>query len=193
VQLRQKAYQLWKPRNTVPLVRRDWLMVGSLAAVVVGTLLLVGGLDGGPFAPDPFSSSFESTSSTFLSDPSTPMPVALDPPPVEPAPPLDTAQEGSLEETDPRLEDGRYYEMRTIRASAGEPIVVTMRSNEFDTFVVIGALKDGNFVALETNDDSGDDGSNSRLEYVPTASGEYVVLFSSYERGRTGDYTFSIR
>ncbi len=183
VQLRQQWYQVWKPRNTVAPIRRDWVRIASVASVAVGaTMLTFGLLENGSGAGDTFAE--------------VDLPPAIerasDVPAASPPPAAGTVQSGSLDDTDPRLDDGRIYEMRTVQGQAGVPLVITMQSSDFDTFLILGHVLGGTFSPLETNDDGANDGTNSRLEYIPASTGEYVVLFSSYEPGRTGAYSFVV-
>jgi hypothetical protein len=184
VQLRQQWFQLWKPTNKFTAIRRDWVPLVSIIALLAGAGLLIPGLQGS-----------SSSSSSYAFD--TPALDSFETPSISPAPPdaaaVPTAvpQSGALDDSDPRMNDGRIYELRTIQAAAGVPIVVTMRSTAFDTYLVLGQFVANEFTALQTNDDAGDDGTNSRIEFVPALGGEYVVLYSSYEPGRTGDYSFT--
>jgi hypothetical protein len=191
VQLRQKWYQLWKPRNKVPLVRRDRWLIASVGAVLGGAMLLISG----------FTELTAGDSSVLASLTDTSIPIDTNPGAIEESsenavlpPPegLPAARTSRLDDSDQRLDNGQLYELQMIPLRAGEPAVITMRSNDFDTLLTLGQFQNGSFVALETNDDAGDDGTNSRLEFVPTATGEYGVVFSSYEAGKTGTYTFTL-
>jgi hypothetical protein len=185
VQLRQRWFELWKPRNKVTAVRRDWWSIGSLAALVAGTALLVAGAqDSGSVEPATFSA-------TDFSAPPLAAPVATTAPPAPAATAAAAARTGSLDLADPRLEDGRIYEALRFEAEAGRPFAVTMRSADFDTYLVLGETTTGSFTTLLTNDDGGG-GTDSRLEFLPPRSGEYIVLFSSYQAGRTGSYSYTL-
>jgi hypothetical protein len=191
VQLRQQAHQLWKPRNKVSMIRSDWIHKGSFLSVLAGAALLFASLQVPSLAPDAFVSAFDPSIPVSNDVPSRSMGVELTS--SSPEVHRDAGQTSSLDGTDSRLNDGRLYEMRRIQARAGEPVAVRMRSSDFDTFLVLGEIKDGTFQTLQINDDGGDDGSNSRLEFVPATTGEYLVLFSSFEQGQTGTYTFEVQ
>jgi hypothetical protein len=194
VQLRQQWYQFWKPRNKVRLVRRDRSLIASLAAVFAGaSLMLMSG-----FAELPALSTFGLSSLTASSS------VDLDPLPaevggtgpvgVESSPPArrPTVRSGTLDASDNRFDNGRTYEIQTITLAAGQSAVITMRSSDFDTHLTVGQFRNETFVTLADNDDAGGDGTNSRVDFVAPAAGEYVVVFSSFEAGRTGAFTFTL-
>lgn len=188
VQLRQRGYELWKPRNKVVIIRRDWALIASLSSLLLGATVLAVGV------PD---------ASTVAQLGETPFDLADISPPTDPAPPPETVaatsaapattETASLDVADPRMDDGKIYKLQSIQLRAGEPFVVTMRSSAFDTYLILGQMRNGSFVALQTNDDGGDDGTNSRIEYVPATTGEYLVVFSSYESGRTGAFTYTLQ
>lgn len=84
---------------------------------------------------------------------------------------------GALEDGDLLYdEDKSYYDEYKFEASEGDEIVVTMNSEDFDTYLHLqgpGGLH-------EMNDDHGnDDTTNSQIVYTATADGEYTVLANS--------------
>jgi hypothetical protein len=192
VQLRQQWFQFWKPRNKVRLVRRDRSLIASLAAVFAGLwLMLIPGFAELP-VPGTFGLSSPAGSSIDL-DP-LPAEVSSTPVGVESPPPalVSSERSGTLDASDNRFDNGRIYELQTITLAAGQSAVITMRSSDFDTHLTLGQFRNETFVTLADNDDAGNDGTNSRVEFVAPAAGEYVVVFSSYEAGRTGVFTFTL-
>lgn len=193
VQLRQNSYEFWKPRNRVRAVRRDWLRTLSFSAILLGLLLLIPAFAGdsddspsplsllGPAPPEP---------AVVGSEPG-PEPIAEKLPPAY-LPTGPSLQVGTLDAAGPLLDDGRIYEARTLTLEAGSPVVVTMQSSDFDTLITIGELRGGSFIALASNDDAVVGSTNSRLEFVSPSAGQYIVLFSSYEAGKTGTYTYAL-
>jgi hypothetical protein len=118
---------------------------------------------------------------------STPVGVESPPPAL-----VSSERSGTLDASDNRFDNGRIYELQTITLAAGQSAVITMRSSDFDTHLTLGQFRNETFVTLADNDDAGNDGTNSRVEFVAPAAGEYVVVFSSYEAGRTGVFTFTL-
>lgn len=210
VQLRQQWWQLWKPQNKVSIIRRDWALIGCIASVVIG-LGVLAAASGRPaaFPDDTFSSGAGAPLGQDLFAPDAagaePAFVATTPPPspppiAEPQPvsrfaviALGEPIESELDGADLRLDDGRGFEARAFLGRAGTPVVITMRSDDFDTFLIVGRLIGGNFQPLQQNDDGAGDGTNSRLDFTPDQDGEYVVVASSLEPGKTGRYELSVR
>ncbi len=79
---------------------------------------------------------------------------------------------------------GEYYEEHAFQADAGEMITVDMRSNEFDTYIILESPSGQTW----DNDDWQGDTSHSRLQVVADAGGRWVVYATSYEAGETGNY-----
>jgi hypothetical protein len=93
---------------------------------------------------------------------------------------------------DERDADHRYFQQWSYRAAGGETVRIRMRSDEFDTMLVLGRLEGGVFRELVRNDDSGDDGSNSFIEYHVPAAGELRIRATSFDGGATGRYTLRL-
>lgn len=96
----------------------------------------------------------------------------------------------SLDPEDPSLEDGSHFEAWYIDLTAGQRVVITQRSQDFDSYLQLG--RHGGNEAIETNDDYNDNDLNSRIIFTATEAGTYVVLANSLESGDTGNYTLEI-
>lgn len=99
---------------------------------------------------------------------------------------------GELTETD-HVEDEqeRMYDVYTFTGRSGQRIVARMESDDFDTYLNLGRMEDGEFVSIATDDDGGEEGTNSRLTHMLDEDGEYVIRASSYgEEG--GAYTLTV-
>lgn len=105
---------------------------------------------------------------------------------------LGTPATGELTETDwTEDENDRMYDVWTFRGRAGQRVRVQMESGEFDTYLDLGRMENGEFTSLNTDDDSGEEGTNSRLTQVLEEDGEYVIRASSFgDQG--GAYTLSV-
>ena len=99
--------------------------------------------------------------------------------------------EGELDAGDPEARDGSYFELWTYRGRAGERIVVTLRSDDFDAFLGWGRLEGSEWTAIDTDDDSGG-GTDSRLEVTLDATGVYHIRANSLFEGETGRYTLTV-
>ncbi len=77
--------------------------------------------------------------------------------------------------------------LHPFEGTAGEEVVITVRSSEFDTVLEVGRDVGGRFLALESNDD-GAGGTDSRVYFTPDASGEYIARVREYSDGAGGGY-----
>jgi hypothetical protein len=102
-----------------------------------------------------------------------------------------TAVRDALEEDDEQLEGGAHFHDWSYTAAAGERLRITLRSDDFDTYLAIGRTVNGVFQSLEEDDD-GAGGTDSRLDYTVPAAGEYTVRAHSYRPGATGTYSLEL-
>jgi hypothetical protein len=116
-------------------------------------------------------------------------------PPPPPAPrriALGETASGSLDDNDPVAEDESFYDAYVFRGRAGDRVSIIMRSEAFDTYVVLGRMVDGQFQQIDTADD-GAEGTNSKLDATLDEDGEYVVRANSLNAGATGAYTLVVQ
>lgn len=98
---------------------------------------------------------------------------------------------GRLETSDAQLVDDSYFDAYTYSGNAGDRILVTMTSTDFDTFLSWGRGA-GNSFSADLTDDDGAGNTNSQIEVTLDQNGEYVIRANSYGGGETGAYTLSI-
>jgi hypothetical protein len=103
------------------------------------------------------------------------------------------AVQGSIESGDAELDDGRWYDAYAYTGRAGETLVVRMSAEDFDTYLIIGRMVDGEFQELDRNDDAADgEGTNSRLEIELPEDGRYVIQATSFLPESEGAYELSV-
>jgi hypothetical protein len=101
---------------------------------------------------------------------------------------------GTLGAGDADLDDGRLYHAYTFRGRAGERVVITHRSEDFDAYLFLGRMSGGEFEELDRNDDSmEEEGLNSRIDFVLPADGEYVIHATTFSPGAAGDYVLTLQ
>jgi hypothetical protein len=102
--------------------------------------------------------------------------------------------DGSLEPTDAALEDASHYDIYTFRARAGQRVTITLRSEDFDSYVAFGPWRDGEVEITDADDDSGAGltGLDSQLMLTIPETGSYAIRANSLGSGETGDYTISL-
>lgn len=76
-----------------------------------------------------------------------------------------------------------------IRMEAGRRYTILASSDAFDTFLRL--LRPGSEEALAENDDGGG-GLNSRINFTPPETGDYVVRVTSFSPGGVGDYRLQV-
>lgn len=103
---------------------------------------------------------------------------------------LDVAVNGSLTEDDGQnFKDGSRVDVLTFRGEAGQSLLLTVDSDQFDTYLVVYG-PDGSLLGM--NDDAWDNYSSfyqSSLELELYDSGRYTVIVSGYSQWDMGDYS----
>ena len=98
---------------------------------------------------------------------------------------------GALDTSDPMASDNSYYDLWLYMGKRGEKLAITMRSADFDTYLVFGRLDGNKFIPLQSVDD-GADGTNSRMEVTVPDDGIYAIRANTLAARRTGRYTLSV-
>lgn len=100
---------------------------------------------------------------------------------------------GELEEGDSELDDGRWYDAYVYTGRAGERLRVDLRSEDFDAYVAVGRMENGEFREIASNDDAEDgEGLDSALEVELPEDGRYVIQATSFSPGAAGAYEVSV-
>jgi S1-C subfamily serine protease len=89
-----------------------------------------------------------------------------------------------LTASDNTLPDGSYYKAYQFQAQAGQSVVIEMRGNGIDPYLVLFDAT-GRKVA---EDDDGGGGKNARIAINLTSTGKYTLYANSYEVGQTGSF-----
>jgi len=98
---------------------------------------------------------------------------------------------GALDSSDAELDDGRWYDAYSYTGRAGEDLRVSLSSADFDAYLIIGRMVDGEFEELDTNDD-GEEGTDSVLEIELPDDGRYVIYATSFMEGGEGEYEIQV-
>ena len=92
-----------------------------------------------------------------------------------------------LNANDNTLPDGSYYKAYRFQGQAGQSVLIEMRGNGIDPYLVLFDQK-GRKIA---EDDDGGGGKNARLAITLPSTGIYTLYANSYEVGETGSFTLS--
>jgi hypothetical protein len=98
---------------------------------------------------------------------------------------------GRLEQTDEKGNNGAYVDTYTYRGQAGDVLVITLESADFDAYVKLGNVEHGTCRPVQA-DDNGGGGTNSRLRVRLPRTGDVHVHVSSRRRGEMGAYTLTV-
>ncbi|MBX3132271.1 MAG: PPC domain-containing protein [Gemmatimonadaceae bacterium] len=98
---------------------------------------------------------------------------------------------GTLQEGDRVLEDdGTFYDAYTFEGRAGERIIITMRSSDFDAYL---SLRTADGALIESNDDiPGADTTDAQIAFTLERAGRYSIYANSLSEGETGRYTLTL-
>jgi Bacterial pre-peptidase C-terminal domain len=99
-------------------------------------------------------------------------------------------EQGALEEGDQVLtSDGSLYDVYTFEGKAGQAIVVSLESDDFDTYL---AIVDPGQQVIAENDDVSETDRNSNITVTLPSDGTYTVVANGFDRTSRGQYSLSI-
>jgi len=93
---------------------------------------------------------------------------------------------GSFSAKDARMDDGSHYRCYVVQTEAGQAYTVTMRSSDFDTYLMAGAGTDCDETSV-TNDDGPDMGTDSQLRFISNG-GNWIIRANTLSEGETGSF-----
>lgn len=99
---------------------------------------------------------------------------------------------GALAVNDPEGDDGSRFDGYSVSLRAGQRIVVTLKSDDFDPVVSIGRPSGAGFTELARNDDGGGDGLNSYLVFTAPSAGGYTIHATALGIDGLGAYTLEV-
>lgn len=99
---------------------------------------------------------------------------------------------GTLSEADATSGDGSYFDAYRINAKGGGTLVITMVSNSFDAFVIVGREKVDDEIEVLASDDDGLSDTHSRLEWEVPEDGVYIIRAGSFGQAETGAYALTV-
>lgn len=94
---------------------------------------------------------------------------------------------GELSMADPVLDGGSHYDVWRFAAQANHVYRVTLRSDAFDAFLVVGPDIQPGCDACSTDDD-GAGGTNAFVEYIGAEDGTYEIRANSFDADAMGRY-----
>lgn len=99
---------------------------------------------------------------------------------------------GVLTEADATAGDNSFYDAYRVTLKEGDELLITMVSNEVDSFLIVGRQpEDGEFEVLGSDDDSLSD-THARLEWTAPSDGVYEIRAGTFQQGQTGAYALNL-
>lgn len=92
---------------------------------------------------------------------------------------------GTLGPTDPVRESGQSYDTYKFQVAAHQIVVVTMTSEDFDTYLIV---RSPTGVTTENDDAS----NGSKVTLITGEGGEWTIDATSYGEGMTGNYVVNV-
>jgi hypothetical protein len=100
--------------------------------------------------------------------------------------------QGVLEAEDGTLLEGHRYDAYVFDGAAGEVVILSLVSNDFDAYLVLDHRSGILTERVSTNDDGGF-GTDAQLALALPAGGEYVVVVRGLSADALGRYTLELR
>ena len=98
---------------------------------------------------------------------------------------------GELAAADQVLQDGSRYDLWRFAGKANHAYRVTLRSSDFDAFLVVGTTVSPGCDDCSTDDD-GAGGNDALVEYTGAADGTYEIRAFSYDANAAGRYELTL-
>lgn len=87
--------------------------------------------------------------------------------------------------------DDSYYDLYSLSGDPGEPVTITLRSDDFDAWLTVGRLE-GDVWQETDSDDDGAGGTDARLVTGLPPSGLLLIRANTLVAGENGGYTLTI-
>jgi hypothetical protein len=99
-------------------------------------------------------------------------------------------QRSAIDDSDREAPSGLRHELWTVTLQAGETVIVTARSSDFDT--QLGMKYQNDDASFVANDDMGDGSTDSQIRFTARSSGEHVIIVAPYASVGRGAYTLEV-
>ncbi|NJC42523.1 hypothetical protein GGQ87_002818 [Brevundimonas alba] len=98
---------------------------------------------------------------------------------------------GALTDNDATTDSNAHYDAYRITLHEDEKLLITMVSNDVDSFVAVGQEEDGKFEILGSDDDGLTD-THAKLEWTAPEDGTFEIRAGAYQQGQTGVYALTV-
>lgn len=101
---------------------------------------------------------------------------------------LGQVQTGELLDTHPQMNDGTHADCYQLETTEGQSYSVTLRSDDFDSYLLVGVGFCQDVLLQYENDDFEDDTLDSQIVFSADYP-FYSVYVNTFEPGATGNYS----
>lgn len=98
---------------------------------------------------------------------------------------------GKLESDGLKLPDGKPFQSWRYTAQAGQRVVITNRSTDFDAYLQLYKVEGANVREVGRNDDGAGE-LNAQISAELDEAGDYLIVAGSFSTGATGDYRLTL-
>jgi hypothetical protein len=98
---------------------------------------------------------------------------------------------GELLATHPQMSDGSHADCFQLDTEAGKEYSVTLRSTDFDSYLMLGIGSCADVMLSLENDDFEDETLDARIVFTAEYP-QYSIFVNSYDAGFTGAFTLHI-
>jgi hypothetical protein len=102
-----------------------------------------------------------------------------------------TTSGAAIANTDIQTSAGDFLDAYWFAGNAGDFIQIRMASTAFDSFVILNA-DNGDLVEFDDNSGGGPQGRDSLVTQSLRRNGNYIIIATPFEPGRTGAYTLTL-
>lgn len=103
-----------------------------------------------------------------------------------------TTVRGVLSETDATATDNSHYDAYRMTLHADDKLIITMVSNDFDSFVMVGRRDDDEAFEMLVSDDDSLSDTHAKLEWTVPDDGVYEIRANSFSSGQFGAYALRV-
>jgi hypothetical protein len=99
---------------------------------------------------------------------------------------------GTLTESDATTDSNSHYDAYRVTLREDEKLLITMVSNDVDSFLVVGREKDDGEFEILGSDDDGLTDTHAKLEWTAPEDGTFEIRAGAYQHGQTGAYALTV-
>ena len=99
---------------------------------------------------------------------------------------------GTLTATDATTDSNSFYDAYRVDLREDEKLLITMVSNDVDSFVTVGRVKDDGEYEVLGSDDDGLTDTHAKLEWTAPDDGTFEIRAGAYQQGQTGAYALTV-